>query len=374
MRRTPKRRIRWSLALLLAAIMPVTLAGLARSATQAGSSWSNEFRRPLDAPASAAAAAKHEGFGAARHDGGTEVDEQNDPATPLETIDLCAKAGTISLPDSSVVDIWGFALKPLLKSCINTSVVPQMPGPVIDVTAGNEIRVNVTNTLSQNVSVIFPGQNVAPDRTGVAEGATASYTFTPGSAGTFLYEAGTNAQIQIPMGMFGAMIVRPSNCLIVCTPIPNQAYDDPSTAYDVEAVLLLSEIDPEFNDDPENFDFTDWAPKFWLMTGKAYPGTGVISAGAGQKVLIRYLNAGLDHHTMTLLGTHQREIASDAFLLTFPFDLVSETIPSGQTKDTIAVIPGTASSGDRFPLYSANLNVTNRDAYPGGMLTFITVP
>ena len=41
------------------------------------------------------------------------------------------------------------------------------------------------------------------------------------------------------MGLYGALVVRPATA--------GQAYDDAATAFDDEAVLVLSEIDPALN-------------------------------------------------------------------------------------------------------------------------------
>ncbi|MEB0014969.1 multicopper oxidase domain-containing protein, partial [Glaciimonas sp. Cout2] len=81
---------------------------------------------------------------------------------------------------------------------------------------------------------------MVPDRVGAAPGASTSYTFTASRPGTYLYEAGLvpNGQHQVAMGLYGALIVRPA--------ISGQAYDA-TTAFDDEAVLVISEIDPALN-------------------------------------------------------------------------------------------------------------------------------
>jgi FtsP/CotA-like multicopper oxidase with cupredoxin domain len=120
----------------------------------------------------------------------------------------------------------------------------------------------------------------------------------------------------------------------------------------------------------------NYDPKYWLINGEAYPATITptpIQVNAGDRLLIRYVNAGLVHHTMTLLGRHQRAIAKDAYPLTFPFDLVAETIPSGSTADMIVTIPSGAALGTRYALYNRQMRLTNVAAFPGGMMTFITV-
>ena len=156
------------------------------------------------------------------------------------------------------------------------------------------------------------------------------------------------------------------------------------TDYETEEILVLSEIDPNLNNypsGPNDFDFVGvpdeytggYHPTYFLINGEAYPDTDAIAAADGDRVLLRYLNAGLSHHTMTLLGEHQRVIAKDAHRTGNPFDAIAETIPSGSTLDTIATLD-TTDPGDRLPLYSRQLNVTNDGDYPGGMLTFIEVP
>jgi FtsP/CotA-like multicopper oxidase with cupredoxin domain len=349
MRTTLRKRIRWSLSLLLGVAVLQSMAGVAGSAPLSPSSRGYALRPIL-----------HPSMGAARQANGSAKAQR---LLADVTIDLCATTGTLTMPDATVVTVWGLVAPD--PDCAAVSGTASVPGPRIQATEGEVVQVNVTNDLSENVSLMFPGQSLAPDMVGVANGDTATYTFTATSPGTFLYEAGANATVQVPMGMFGALIVRPT--------AGGQAYDDPSTAFDEQATLILSEVDPALNNaaDPDGFEFTQWAPRYWLINGRAYDpdnaGPSTIAVGAGDTLLLRYLNAGLDHHTMTLLGTYQREIASDAFPLPFPFDVVSETIPAGQTKDMlVASLPA-----GRYPLYSANLNVTNANFYPGGMLAFI---
>lgn len=287
-----------------------------------------------------------------------------------ETIDLCADEGTIDLPGLADVPIWGFSLDP------GTGCEPAtLPGPALSVDAGDEVTVNLQNNLAEDVSIVFPGQDLAPNAVVVPAGGSGSYTFSASDPGTFLYEAGTNTSVQVGLGLYGALIVRPL--------IAGQAYEDSATAYDAEQVLVLSEIDPNLNgsSDPNDFDlvgdpavYTDgYHATYFLINGKAYPDTDPIAATSGDRVLLRYVNAGLSHYTMTLLGKHQRVIAKDGFPTgATAYDAVAETIPAGSTLDAIATLTGVA-GGVTLPLYNRQLNVTNDGAYPGGMLTFLAV-
>lgn len=278
------------------------------------------------------------------------------------SFDLCAKAGTVALPGAGSVPIWGFSLKPGGVSCSDASVVATLPGPILDVSKGAAVSVTLHNELSKPVSLRVPGLGDAAE---VPAGGQHTYDFDASDPGTYLYQSGTDLERQVPMGLYGALIVRSGTA--------GQAYDDGGTsAYDQEAVLVLGEIDPALNADPYGFNLLRWSPTYWLINGKAYPDTATIPADAGDRVLLRYVNAGEDHHTMTLLGAHQRIVAKDAYPEPFPWDVVAETIPAGQTADMVAMVPA-SEAGRKLPLYSRQLHITNGDSFPGGMLTFIDV-
>jgi FtsP/CotA-like multicopper oxidase with cupredoxin domain len=198
----------------------------------------------------------------------------------------------------------------------------------------------------------------------------ANYTFTAGSPGTYLYESNADAGRQVAMGMYGALVVRPATA--------GRAYDDATTAFDREQVMVLSEIDPALNAAPLTFNMLNWKPTYWLIGGKAYPGTDVLHAAAGEKVLLRWVNAGLENVTMTMLGLRSRLVGADAAPLSDPVNVVADTFPAGSTADAIVTVPPGAPAGTRFPLYNRQLHLTNgaqagSHFAPGGMLTFLDV-
>ena len=294
-------------------------------------------------------------------------------AAPI-AIDLCASNGTITMPDGVVVPVWGFVQT---ASCgANLVTGGNFPGAPLSVDQGDMVTINVTNALPAGHTVRFeiPGIDFDPGGTDAAVGATVSRTFTANAPGTYQLQSGGNEGRQAAMGLYGALIVRPLTA--------NQAYDTADTAYDVEATLLLSAIDSTFNAAPDTFDLHAYRATYWLINGKAYPDTAGITATAGQKVLLRYVNGGYDNTAMQLLGMHEHVVARSARLLNNPFDANAEIIPAGGTEDAIATVPATAPpSTHGFPLYNRQLHVTNgaaptpmapNPAYsPGGMLTFI---
>ena len=310
------------------------------------------------------------------------------------SINLCALPGTIQLPGAPPpppTTIWGFATTATAGDC--STATASLPGPQLDVTlsaAETTVTFNVTNELPAGQSITFeiPGITFDAGAADVASGGTLTRSFTapasppqsppapgaPNGPGTYLYGSGGDGGRQQAMGLYGALIVHPST--------PGQAYESNTTAYDVEAPLVLSAIDPAFNNsaDPGTYNMYTYRATYWLINGKAYPQTTGITAAAGKKVLLRYLNAGYDNTTMMLLGMHEHVVAKDAWPLSSTYDANAETIPAGATEDAIATVPaGGAPSANGFALFNRQLHLTNGDQAGtspsppdgGGMLTFI---
>jgi FtsP/CotA-like multicopper oxidase with cupredoxin domain len=263
--------------------------------------------------------------------------------------DLCATAGNVTIGSTSV-PIWGFALRGAEPTCATVS--PQLPGPTLEVNAGDVVTLNVTNLVpGHTLSIEAPGVNFAPGSQQVTEAATVSVTFTA-VEGTYLYSSAGDAGRQSTMGLYGALVVHSG------TP----GVED-GVAVDAQHALVLSEIDPAFNAAPDTFDLNKWHPSLWLINGQAYPNTAPVAATGGQTVLLRWLNAGIDNNTMSMLGLRQKLIREDGYALPAPYEVVSQTFPSGETADGLVTIPAGAG---RYPLYNRNLNL--------GMTTFVQVP
>jgi FtsP/CotA-like multicopper oxidase with cupredoxin domain len=294
------------------------------------------------------------------------------PAGPsARTCDLWATSGILTLPGAVSMPVWGYADTALGSA--------QVPGPALIVNEGETITVTLHNNLGEASALLFHGQALPPDLTGASAGGTAIYVFTATNPGTYLYEAGLlpNAQHQVAMGLYGALVVRPT----VTPPVGfiGQAYTDPATAFTDEALLVLGEIDPALNNslNPATFDMRDYAPKYYLINGKAYPNTDEITTTVGvtSTVLLRYINAGIQYHSMTLLGLDQSVIANDAYLLAYQHRMTAETIGPGQTSDVLVMVPAAVPQGSKFPIYDGNFMLQNNGAAGyGGMMTFLSRP
>jgi FtsP/CotA-like multicopper oxidase with cupredoxin domain len=276
--------------------------------------------------------------------------------------DLYAVTGTTTLPGSITVPVWGYTLG-------SAGVITKPGGPVLIVNQNALVTITLHNNLSETTALLFQGQKMIPDTTGASAGGTHVYTFTASQPGTFLYEAGLipGSQHQVAMGLYGTLIVRPADGA-------SQAYANSltsNTAFDAEQVLMLSELDVDLNNNPAGFDMRNYSPEFYLINGKAYPSTDPISVAAGNKVLLRYVNAGLQAHAMTTLGLTQSIIGQDGSAYKYSRSVVSETIATGQTLDTIVTV---GVNGSNYPIYDASLFLRNNTgAGLGGMLSTLTV-
>ncbi len=306
------------------------------------------------------------------------------------TYTLRADRVNLTMPDGVVVPAWGFA-DDVAGSGTGTVMVP---GPQLIVPPGDTIlTINLTNNLPVPVSMNIPGQpypsGAAPtyvnDGKGnrvmsfvnqvAANGGSATITYTNIRPGTFLYESGTNPAMEIPMGLYGALVVRPTTT--------GQAYElnppyNSDSTFANEAVVLLSEIDPRFNDYVDvngttidavntiNYSLS-YAPMYFLINGKAYPQTADLSSPVGQRTLLRLLNASARNTMPTLQGNAITVIAEDGYLLNYPRHEFAPSLTAGKTLD---VITAPTTTGYRA-FYDRRLGMSNAGAYPGGMLTFM---
>jgi len=272
------------------------------------------------------------------------------------TFNLVATSGTIHTPDGNTVFMWSYA---------DGSGTFQYPGPFLCVNQGDTVTINLTNTLPEPVSIVFPGQDAPVTVSGgsaglmtnevASGGGTVTYTFSASQPGTYLYESGSDISKQVEMGLFGGLIVRPSIGA-------SYAYDA-STQFDParEFVLLLAEIDPDFHHAVETtgtYDATKLHNHYYTINGRAFPDTILDNSSTllptqpygalvriqpntpsnTQPALIRMLNAGADNHPFHPHGNHTREIAQDGRPVKTGSNDAStehfgETIGSGQTID-----------------------------------------
>ena len=177
-----------------------------------------------------------------------------------------------------VFDLWGY----------NGSA----PGPTIEVMEGDRVRILFENRLPEPTTVHWHGLEVPIEMDGVpaisqpevAPGGTFTYEFTLHQHGTFFYHS--HGAMQEMMGMLGLFIIH-----------PREAY---APAVDKDFGIVLQ----EYAVLPNNTIPNSLGMEFnWLtFNGKAGPAVTPMIVKLGERVRIRIVNIGMDHHPIHLHG------------------------------------------------------------------------
>src|SRR5690242_13539534 len=202
-------------------------------------------------------------------------------AGSTRTFNLVANTGYEDTPDGNSIFMWSYA-----NHDAPDNDHFQTPGPVLCVTEGETVVVNLTNTLPEPASIVFPGQTGVTATGGSpgllaaeapASGGTVSYSFTASNPGTYLYQSGSDQAKQVEMGLYGALVVRPNTTTCPAVGGTNCAYGA-STRYDSgrEYLLLLGEIDPVLHHAVETggtYDFNARRARYFTVNGRSFPDT-----------------------------------------------------------------------------------------------------
>lgn len=350
-------------------------------------------------------------------------------------IKLAAGDGFVKMADGRVLYTFGFSdqtSQPTEQDVLNNGMLAaEFPGPTIAVDQGDELYLHLTNVGMvmrpdlfdphtvhwhgfPNASNVFDGEPMGT--VAINMGATFTYYYLVPEPGTYMYHCHAEATEHMQMGMLANLYVRPlQNQLPDSTDLNGFTHHtgykyvyndgDGSTRYDVEFPLQLSAFDSDFHDASINIQYLPFAEmhdNYYMINGRGYPDTinpgllpelpfdenggrqsqpmnSIISATAGQKVLLRISNLGLvEPFTVGVLGIPMKVVGFCAKFLRGPNgeDLAyltnSVTLGGGETidviLDTAGIPPGT------YFFYTTNLNrLVNNEEDFGGMMTEIVI-
>jgi len=341
------------------------------------------------------------------------------PGISGPNFNLTASADYISQPDGARIYSWGYG-------CSTAVFLPvpavgsqgpgascngmQMPGPTLIVTEGATVSVTLVNALppaAGNTSIVFPGFTVtATGGVGgrlvqeAAVGTPVTYTFTAGKPGTYAYYSGTQPELQIEMGLFGALVVLPNSasaaaakCAKPAGPysLAASAYGHPGSCYDREYLFQFSEMDSRVHEQarlqveactsapcPQIAVANEpFRPNYYLINGRSMPDiqdTPYSAAYAhqpyngnphmhpGEMVLMRVVGQGRWQHPFHFHGNHARVIARDGNIILSQTDATQLagpllfTIPtvSGQSVDAIFTWTGQGLNWDVYGIAEAH--------------------
>jgi manganese oxidase len=244
---------------------------------------------------------------------------------------------------AKVVD-WEVSPGKIVKAWTYNGVVP---APMIKVNVGDKVRLVLHNQLPESTSVHFHGIRVPNAMDGVDPytqpavkvGETFTYEFTALEPAVGIYHSHHDAQVQVPNGLFGAL-------LIGDMPVP--ASLGPKNVVKEMAMVL-----------------NDAGTIGLSLNGKSFPATEPVTLNVGESMIVHYMNEGLMAHPMHLHQPVGYIIAKDGVPLSVP-------MPS----DTINVAPG-----ERYTvLYTAldpgvwawHCHILNHAETPTGMTGMVT--
>ena len=241
-----------------------------------------------------------------------------------------------------------------------------VPGPMIHVTEGDQVRIVVKNELPEATTIHWHGVEVPNAMDGVPgvtqdpvePGETFTYEFTAKPAGTFMYHSHFEGDVQVSAGLYAPFIID-----------PKEPEANPPA---VDKVLMISESLLKDGQTYAPMPMSGMEPNYFTINGKSFPATETITVKKGERVRLRLIGIGQFIHPMHLHG--------------FPFKIVAtdgHPVPEAAqlTKDTISVAPGerydiefVATETGQWMLHCHILHhTTNENVEPGGLMLMIDV-
>lgn len=303
------------------------------------------------------------------------------------------KVFTLTVKD---VDFEIFPEKPMMGWGFNG----QIPGPTIRITEGDRIRLILNNETNEGHTIHVHGQLKPTIMDGVPyigqepvkKGESYTYEFVANYIGTHWYHCHVDSAHHVDMGMYGAFIVEPKReklkydreYIMMLDEWPTKHVhvheeEMPMEEHDEHGVMTIHEGAPPVHEHPaEKPKKRDWYPKThrphtdvydgFTINGKSFPFTEPVVVKQGERVRIRFINAGYQPHFM---HTHSHKfivVARGGAYVNEPQKIDTVEIGPGQRVDIILF----ADNPGIFPFHCHRIDhVTNEHIYPGGMLTFI---
>jgi FtsP/CotA-like multicopper oxidase with cupredoxin domain len=348
------------------------------------------------------------------------------PGITGPTFNLSAQDAFITQPDGQSVYSWGYGCNgapsgyaPAAISGASCSSM-QIPGPTLIVNEGDTVSVTLTNNLpaaAGSTSILFPGFTLTSSAAAAtqpstctasvpavdgllaleaAPGCAVTYTFKASTPGTRAYYSGTQGDLQVEMGLYGAIIVRPTAVPVGCVAVGSQpphyvnvaagntaeqdfrlaasAYDNPKTCYDREYLFQFSEMDANIHAQALaqvtarkgckagtmgcslEVPTEPYHPAYFMINGRSMPDdmdpnyapqylhqpyNGNPHMHPGELTLLRVIGQGRWQHPFHEHGNHVRVLARDGNLILAP----DGASLAGPLMFTTTTTPGQAMDG-----------------------------
>jgi FtsP/CotA-like multicopper oxidase with cupredoxin domain len=247
----------------------------------------------------------------------------------------------------------------------------QVPGPRLELTEGDHVRINFTNHLPEPATMHWHGL-VVPNRMDgpgyitqdpVQPGGRYVYEYVVQQAGTYFYHSHTRPDRQQALGLYGAMIIHPKD-----------PATEPKANYD-----YVVELQEWLNRDGLTYPamlMEGGLPNYFTINGKAWPATDTLRMKVGETIKFRFIGTNNNFiHPMHMHGGPFTVVARDGVLLPsaarFEADVIN--VGPGQRYDVIwpAREPGKWILHCHIPHHTLNNNVEEKGA--GGLTLLVEV-
>ena len=254
------------------------------------------------------------------------------------------------------------------KTVVAFAINRQVPGPRLELTEGDHVRINFTNHLPEPATMHWHGL-IVPNRMDgpanitqvpVPPGGRYTYEYVVQQSGTYFYHSHSRPDRQQAFGLYGALIVRPRDA----------AAEEKA---DIDYVVQLQEW---LNRDGLTYPamiMEGGLPNYFTINGKAYPATDTLHMRVGQRVKFRIIGTNNNFiHPMHMHGGPFSVVARDGVTLasTARFDADVINVGPGQRYDVIwpAREPGKWIFHCHIPHHTLN---NNTEEQGGGGLTLL---
>jgi len=247
----------------------------------------------------------------------------------------------------------------------------QVPGPRLQMTEGDHVRINFHNNLPESTTVHWHGLIVPNEMDGPAKitqdpvppGGSYTYEFTVGQSGTYFYHSHDHPDRQQALGLYGALLIAPK---------------DPSAEVkaDLDYTIQLQEwLKREWLTYPAML-MEGALPNYFTINGKAYPSTDTVPMKVGQTIKLRFIGTNNNFvHPMHVHGGPFEVVAVDGVTLNESARYQADTVNvgPGQRYDVVwtAGKPGKWLVHCHIPHHTANNNVEQQGG--GGLMLVLDV-
>lgn len=209
------------------------------------------------------------------------------------------------------------------------------PGPTIEATEGDRVRIIVKNELPEPTSIHWHGIEVPNDQDGAAPetqrpimpGEEYIYEFTLYQSGTVMYHSGYNVMRQDHMGLSGTFVIHPKKA-------PYHIDKDVAIMLQQWSVLAGSQY----------MNLVTMDANWFTFNGLAAPNIPPIIVNQGERVRLRFSNLIMDSHPIHIHGYIWKEVGTEGGPIPEAAQIKGSTIfvSPGTTRDVefVAWNPG----------------------------------